>query len=96
VVKKTNISISLTVFPFGVNTPRKWHKIADSLCIPKAAQGRITKLQDIYYKYVLPFDILSSEEKEKIKSDAAFSPEGKVWVSLFISSHCIQCSRNVW
>jgi len=59
-----------------VNTPRKWHKIADSLCIPKAAQGRITKLQDIYYKYVLPFDILSSEEKEKIKSDAAFSPEG--------------------
>eukprot|EP00794_Sanderia_malayensis_P018838 gene18838-20734_t len=50
-----------------VNTPRKWQKMADNLHLPKHAQGRINKLQDIYYKYVLPFDMLTEEEKEIIK-----------------------------
>lgn len=37
----------------------RWHQVADVMRIPKLAQDRITKLDDIYCKYLLPYDILS-------------------------------------
>lgn len=38
---------------------KKWHQVADMMKIPKAAQDRVTKLDDIYCKYLLPYDTLS-------------------------------------
>lgn len=40
----------------------RWHQVADVMKIPKLAQDRITKLDDIYCKYLLPYDILSHSE----------------------------------
>ncbi|XP_078364902.1 uncharacterized protein LOC144649302 isoform X2 [Oculina patagonica] len=45
---------------------KKWTKIADILKIPRAAQDRIGKLQDIYCKYLLSYDLLPKEEKAKL------------------------------
>lgn len=38
---------------------KKWQKVADGMKIPKSAQDRVTKLDDIYCKYLLPYDTLS-------------------------------------
>ncbi|GAB1863858.1 Protein Jumonji [Camponotus japonicus] len=45
---------------------KKWQKVADGMKIPKSAQDRVTKLDDIYCKYLLPYDTLSPEEREKL------------------------------
>lgn len=42
---------------------KKWHRVADGMKIPKSAQDRVTKLDDIYCKYLLPYDTLSPGEK---------------------------------
>ncbi|CAB3997744.1 Jumonji isoform X1 [Paramuricea clavata] len=49
---------------------RKWVKVADRLRIPKTAVDRVTKLEHIYCKYLLSYDMLSQEEKTKLRSDA--------------------------
>jgi protein Jumonji len=41
---------------------KKWHRVADGMKIPKSAQDRVTKLDDIYCKYLLPYDTLSPGE----------------------------------
>lgn len=38
---------------------KKWQKVADGMKIPKSAQDRVTKLDDVYCKYLLPYDTLS-------------------------------------
>ena len=38
---------------------KKWQKVADGMKIHKSAQDRVTKLDDIYCKYLLPYDTLS-------------------------------------
>lgn len=38
---------------------KKWPKVSDAMKIPKSAQDRVTKLDDIYCKYLLPYDTLS-------------------------------------
>lgn len=38
---------------------KRWAKVADLMKIPKSAQDRVTKLDDIYCKYLLPYDTLS-------------------------------------
>ena len=38
---------------------KKWQRVADGMKIPKSAQERVTKLDDIYCKYLLPYDTLS-------------------------------------
>ena len=38
---------------------KKWPKIADFLRIPKGTQDRGNKLDDIYCKFLLPYDTLS-------------------------------------
>lgn len=37
----------------------RWHQVADIMKIPKLAQDRITKLDRIYCRYLLPYDVLS-------------------------------------
>ncbi|XP_044269318.1 protein Jumonji-like [Tribolium madens] len=45
---------------------KKWPKVSDLMKIPKSAQDRVTKLDDIYCKYLLPYDTLSPAEREKL------------------------------
>ncbi len=45
---------------------KRWGKIADYLRIPKGTQDRGNKLDDIYCKYLLPYDTLSSVEREEL------------------------------
>ncbi|KAK6627583.1 hypothetical protein RUM44_010061 [Polyplax serrata] len=45
---------------------KKWHQVADMMRIPKAAQDRVTKLDGIYCKYLLPYDTLSHDERQKL------------------------------
>ncbi|KAG4077045.1 hypothetical protein HA402_016032 [Bradysia odoriphaga] len=45
---------------------KKWAKVAEEMCLPKSCQDRITKLDDIYCKYLLPYDTLSTVERKKL------------------------------
>jgi protein Jumonji len=45
---------------------KRWAKIADYLRIPKGTQDRGNKLDDIYCKYLLPYDTLSEVEREEM------------------------------
>ncbi|TRY61383.1 hypothetical protein TCAL_01483 [Tigriopus californicus] len=45
---------------------KRWGKIADYLRIPKGTQDRGNKLDDIYCKYLLPYDTLSEVEREEL------------------------------
>ncbi|KAF7271791.1 hypothetical protein GWI33_015375 [Rhynchophorus ferrugineus] len=45
---------------------KKWPKVSDNMKIPKSAQDRVTKLDDIYCKYLLPYETLSPAEREKL------------------------------
>lgn len=45
---------------------KRWQKVADAMKIPKSAQDRVTKLDDVYCKYLLPYDTLSHEERTKL------------------------------
>lgn len=38
---------------------KRWYRVADAMKIPKSAQDRVTKLDDIYCKFLLPYDTLS-------------------------------------
>lgn len=48
---------------------KKWPKVSELMKIPKSAQDRVTKLDDIYCKYLLPYDTLSPAEREKLFDD---------------------------
>lgn len=45
---------------------KKWARVAEEMCIPKSAQDRVTKLDDIYCKYLLPYDTLSPNERQRL------------------------------
>lgn len=45
---------------------KKWARVAEDMCIPKTAQDRVTKLDDIYCKYLLPYETLSHAERQKL------------------------------
>ena len=45
---------------------KKWNKIADFLKVPKGTQDRGNKLDDIYCKFLLPYDTLSPVEREEL------------------------------
>lgn len=45
---------------------KKWARVAEEMCIPKLAQDRVAKLDDIYCKYLLPYDTLSATERQKL------------------------------
>ncbi|XP_050537392.1 uncharacterized protein LOC126903304 [Daktulosphaira vitifoliae] len=47
----------------------KWSRVADLMKIPKSAQDRVTKLDDIYCKYLLPYDTLNPDERQKLMND---------------------------
>jgi len=40
----------------------KWNKVSDAMHIPKAANDRASKLDAIYVKYVLPYEMLSESK----------------------------------
>ena len=45
---------------------KRWGKIADYLRIPKGTQDRGNKLDDIYCKFLLPWDTLSEVERDEL------------------------------
>lgn len=45
---------------------KKWARVAEEMCFPKTAQDRVSKLDDIYCKYLLPYDTLSPQERQKL------------------------------
>nr|XP_023027299.1 protein piccolo [Leptinotarsa decemlineata] len=45
---------------------KRWPRVSELMKIPKSAQDRVTKLDDIYCKYLLPYDTLSPAEREKL------------------------------
>ncbi|XP_055603407.1 microtubule-associated protein futsch isoform X2 [Uranotaenia lowii] len=45
---------------------KKWARVSEDMCIPKAAHDRVSKLDDIYCKYLLPYDTLSPAERQKL------------------------------
>lgn len=45
---------------------KKWARVAEEMCIPKTAQDRVSKLDDVYCKYLLPYDTLSAAERQKL------------------------------
>lgn len=45
---------------------KRWARVADVMRIPKSAQDRVTKLDDIYCKFLLPYDTLSHDERTKL------------------------------
>ncbi|CAH1970483.1 unnamed protein product [Acanthoscelides obtectus] len=45
---------------------KKWPRVSELMKIPKSAQDRVTKLDDIYCKYLLPYDTLSPAERQKL------------------------------
>ena len=40
----------------------KWNKVSDAMHIPKAANDRASKLDAVYVKYVLPYEMLSESK----------------------------------
>ncbi|GFS79152.1 hypothetical protein NPIL_443911 [Nephila pilipes] len=62
-----------TVQQFGglqqVIEKKKWQKVADAMRVPKTAQDRVTKLYDAYCKYLVSYDLLPPEEKQKIEEE---------------------------
>ncbi|CAG0907441.1 unnamed protein product, partial [Darwinula stevensoni] len=45
---------------------QKWTKVTEMMQIPKTVQDRVTKLDDIYCKYLLPYETLSEGEREEL------------------------------
>lgn len=60
-----------TVKMFGgvdaVNSDQNWKLVADHISIPKTASRRVSRLEDIYLKYILPYDLLPDKEKDDIR-----------------------------
>ncbi|XP_074543742.1 protein Jumonji [Halichoeres trimaculatus] len=48
---------------------KKWTKLADLLRIPKSAQDRLAKLQEVYLQYILSYDSLSAEERLPLQTE---------------------------
>lgn len=46
----------------------KWAEVADRVHIPKGTHDRATKLDSVYVKYILPYDLLSEEERKNLRS----------------------------
>ncbi|XP_055934759.1 uncharacterized protein LOC129964102 [Argiope bruennichi] len=57
---------------------KRWQKVADAMRVPKSAQDRVTKLYDAYCKYLVSYDLLPSDEKQKIKEEVLADHEKHV------------------
>ncbi|XP_075229999.1 jumonji, AT rich interactive domain 2 [Lycorma delicatula] len=60
---------------------KRWQRVADAMRIPRSAQDRVTKLDDIYCKFLLPYDTLSHAERTKL-----FDEVEKEWEKRMSSS----------
>ncbi|XP_041455382.1 protein Jumonji-like [Lytechinus variegatus] len=54
-----------------ITSNKRWNKVADLLHIPKPLQSRV-KLDSIYCKFLLSFDNLSKEEKQRLEMETEF------------------------
>ncbi|XP_054719058.1 uncharacterized protein LOC129228404 [Uloborus diversus] len=57
---------------------KKWQRVADALHVPKTAQDRVTKLYDAYCKYLVSYDVLPMEEKQKLEEEVLADHEKKL------------------
>lgn len=73
---------------------KKWTKVAEILKIPRAAQDRIGKLQDIYCKYLLSYDLLPQDEKAELLRLVRSERESKANHEQDIDSWSVK-SRNL-
>ncbi|KFM64577.1 Protein Jumonji, partial [Stegodyphus mimosarum] len=71
-----------TVQQFGglqqVIEKKKWQRVADIIKVPKTAQDRVTKLYDAYCKYLVSYDTLPADEKQKLEEDVLADHERHV------------------
>ena len=56
-----------------VNSSHNWKLIADQLNIPKTASRRATKIEELYFKYVLPYALLTDKDKVKLRNSVSKS-----------------------
>ncbi|XP_061109747.1 protein Jumonji isoform X1 [Conger conger] len=54
---------------------KKWSKLADLLRVPKSAQDRLAKLQEAYCQYLLSYDSLSPEERQRLEEEVLAEKE---------------------
>ncbi|XP_035290165.1 protein Jumonji-like isoform X1 [Anguilla anguilla] len=54
---------------------KKWSKLADLLRVPKSAQDRLAKLQEAYCQYLLSYDSLSPEERQRLEEEVLSEKE---------------------
>ncbi|KAJ8290742.1 hypothetical protein GJAV_G00016930 [Gymnothorax javanicus] len=54
---------------------KKWSKLADLLRVPKSAQDRLAKLQEAYCQYLLSYDSLSLEERQRLEEEVLAEKE---------------------
>ncbi|XP_077982558.1 uncharacterized protein LOC144437489 [Glandiceps talaboti] len=75
------VRFSHTMAQYGglQNVPdkKRWNKVADNLRIPKAAHDRLTKLDSVYCKFLLSYDMLSKEEKDKLEKQVTVERQRK-------------------
>ncbi|XP_059478000.1 protein Jumonji isoform X2 [Neocloeon triangulifer] len=50
----------------GVIMKKRWQKVAEAMKIPKSAQDRVSKLDEIYCQFLLAYDTLSPTEKQEL------------------------------
>jgi protein Jumonji len=53
----------------GVIEKKRWQKVADAMKIPKSAQDRVTKLDDIYCQFLLAYDTLSASKHNHFSNE---------------------------
>lgn len=51
----------------SVNSDQNWRALAEQLRIPKNASRRVTRLEDIYLKFILPYALQPASGKETIR-----------------------------
>lgn len=61
-----------TVNSFGgverVNSENYWKTVVDHLAVPKTLARRVKKIEDIYLKYILPYETLPKNDKTKLRN----------------------------
>uniref|UniRef100_A0A8C4NGA0 Jumonji and AT-rich interaction domain containing 2 n=1 Tax=Eptatretus burgeri TaxID=7764 RepID=A0A8C4NGA0_EPTBU len=48
---------------------RCWQRLADDLGVPRSSQDRLARLQEAYCRYLVPYEELSAEERQKLEDE---------------------------
>ena len=57
----------------SVNSDQSWKELAEQLHIPRSVSRRAMQLEKIYMQYILPYELLSDVEKNKIQASVTKS-----------------------